>query len=80
MSQIKNSCYNLWDISHSEVYKMKKTSRSKRARLILGIAAVLISVLLVWLLSGLLGGMAMLFLALGGGIFIWLNPELMRGE
>lgn len=59
---------------------MKKTSRSKRARLILGIAAVLVSVLLVWLLSGLLGGMAMLFLALGGGIFIWLNPELMRGE
>lgn len=53
---------------------------SKRTRLILGIAAVLVSGLLVWLLSGLLGGMAMLFLALGGGIFIWLNPELMRGE
>ena len=53
---------------------------SKTARLILGIAAVLISVLLVWLLSGILGEAALFFLLPGGGIFIWLNPELMRGE
>ena len=53
---------------------------SKRTRLILGIAAVLISVLLVWLLTDLLGEAAMFFLLLGGGIFLWLNPELMRGE
>lgn len=53
---------------------------SKRTRLILGIAAVLISVLLVWILTDVLGEMAMLFLVLGGGIFIWLNPELMGGE
>lgn len=54
--------------------------RPKKVRLILGIAAVLISILLVWLLTDLLGGAAMFFLLLGGGIFIWLNPELMGGE
>ena len=54
--------------------------RSKRTRLILGIAAVLISVLLVWLLTDLLGEAALFFRLLGGGIFLWLNPELMRGE
>ena len=53
---------------------------SKTARLILGIAAVLLSVLLVWLLSGILGEAAMFFLLPGGGIFVWLNPELMGGE
>lgn len=53
---------------------------SKKVRLILGIAAVLVSVLLVWLLSGMLGEVSMFFLPVGGGIFIWLNPELMRGE
>ena len=53
---------------------------SKRTRLILGIAAVLFSVLLVWLLTDVLGEMAMFLLLVGGGIFIWLNPELMRGE
>ena len=53
---------------------------SKRTRLILGIAAVLISVLLVWLLTDLLGEAALFFLLPGGGIFLWLNPELMRGE
>ena len=53
---------------------------SKRTRLILGIAAVLFSVLLVWLLTNVLGEMAMFLLLVGGGIFIWLNPELMRGE
>ena len=52
----------------------------KHIRLILGIAAVLVSVLLVWLLSQLLGDGAMLLLLVGGGLFVWLNPELMRGE
>lgn len=52
----------------------------KRTRLIVGIAAVLVSVLLVWLLADLLGEMALFLLAVGGGIFIWLNPELMGGE
>lgn len=55
-------------------------NRSKRTRLILGIAAVLISVLLVWLLTDLLGEAALFFLLIGGGIFLWLNPELMGGE
>lgn len=53
---------------------------SKKVRLILGIAAVLISVLLVWLLTDVLGEAAMFFLLLGGGIFLWLNPELIGGE
>ncbi len=53
---------------------------SKRTRLVIGIAAVLICVLLVWLLTDLLGEMAMLLLPVGGGVFIWLNPELMGGE
>ena len=54
--------------------------RSKRTRLILGIAAVLVSVLLVWGLSPVLGEGSLLLLLVGGGIFIWLNPELMGGE
>ncbi len=53
---------------------------SKKVRLILGIAAVLVSVLLVWGLTAVLGEMALLLVLLGGGIFIWLNPELMSGE
>lgn len=53
---------------------------SKKVRLILGVAAVLVSVLLVWGLTAVLGEMALLFVLLGGGIFIWLNPELMGGE
>lgn len=61
-----------------EVCVMK--NYSQRTRLILGIAAVLISVLLVWLLTDVLGEAAMFLLPVGGGIFIWLNPELMRGE
>lgn len=59
---------------------MKKPSFSKRTRLILGIAAVLISVLLVWLLTDVLGEISLLILPVGGGVFIWLNPELMGGE
>ena len=55
-------------------------NRSKRTRLILGIAAVLVSILLVWGLTAVLGEMALLLVLLGGGIFIWLNPELMSGE
>ena len=53
---------------------------SKRTRLIVGSAAVLVSVFLVWLLTDILGEMALFLLAVGGGIFIWLNPELMSGE
>lgn len=53
---------------------------SKKVRLILGVAAVLVSVLLVWGLAPVLGEMALLLVLLGGGIFIWLNPELMGGE
>ena len=53
---------------------------SKKVRLILGTAAVLVSVLLVWGLAPVLGEMSLLFVLLGGGIFIWLNPELMNGE
>lgn len=54
--------------------------RSKRTRLILGIGAVLISILLVWLLTDVLGEVSIFFILIGGGVFIWLNPELMRGE
>lgn len=53
---------------------------SKRVRLILGIAAVLVSVLLVWGLAPVLGEMSLLLVLLGGGIFIRLNPELMSGD
>ena len=53
---------------------------SKKVRLILGITAVLVSILLVWGLTPVLGEMSLLFVLLGGGIFIWLNPELMNGE
>ena len=53
---------------------------SKRTRLILGIAAVLVSVLLAWGLIPVLGEGATLLLLVGGGLFVWLNPELMRGE
>ena len=53
---------------------------SKKVRLMIGIAAVLISILLVWGLTPVLGEGAMLLLLVGGGIFIWLNPELMAGE
>ena len=52
----------------------------KRTRLIFGIAAVLVSVLLVWLLTPVLGEMALFLIVLGGGIFIRLNPELMNGD
>ena len=54
--------------------------RSKRTRLAVGIAAVLVSILLVWGLSSVLGEGSLLLLLVGGGIFIWLNPELMGGE
>ena len=54
--------------------------RSKRTRLAVGTAAVLVSVLLVWGLTPVLGEGATLLLLVGGGIFIWLNPELMSGE
>ena len=53
---------------------------SKRVRLILGIATVLVSVLLVWGLAPVLGEMSLLLVLLGGGIFIRLNPELMSGD
>ena len=53
---------------------------SKRTRLILGIAAVLLSVLLVWGLEPVLGEMSLFLILVGGGLFIWLNPELMSGE
>lgn len=53
---------------------------SKKVRLLLGIAAVLISVLLVWGLAPVLGEMSLLLVLLGGGIFVWLNPELMGGK
>ena len=52
----------------------------KRTRLILGIAAVLASVLLSWGLTSFLDDMSLLIVLLGGAIFVWLNPELMRGE
>ena len=53
---------------------------SKRTRLILGIAAVLVSVLLSRGLTSFLDDMSLLIVLLGGAIFVWLNPELMRGE
>lgn len=53
---------------------------SKRTRLILGVAAVLISVLLVWGLAPVLGEMSLFLILVGGSLFVWLNPELMGGE
>ena len=53
---------------------------SKRTRLILGVAAVLASVLLVWGLTPVLGELSLFLILAGGGLFIWLNPELMGGR
>lgn len=49
-------------------------------RVVLGAAAVLVSAVASWLLEPVLGNMAMFLLLPGGAIFIWLNPELMRGD
>ena len=54
--------------------------RPQKIRLGLGIAAVLLSVVLTWSLSNVLGGISVLFLLLGGAVFVWLNPELMSGN
>ena len=51
----------------------------RKARLLLGILAILVSLLLSWILWGWLGNFALLTLAPGGFLFIWLNPELMGG-
>lgn len=56
---------------------MKRFSR--KTRLILGIAAVLLSVVLSWALAGVLGNVSLIFLFFGCCVFVWLNPELMRG-
>lgn len=52
---------------------------SKRARLAVGILAVLISLALSWWLEQYLGAVALLVLLPGAGVFIYLNPELMKG-
>lgn len=53
---------------------------SKKTRLILGLAILLLCVILSWLLIDVLGDMAMVIPFLGAFAFVFLNPELMRGE
>ncbi|MEG0824600.1 MAG: hypothetical protein RSE09_02245 [Oscillospiraceae bacterium] len=50
-----------------------------KLRLLLGILAILVSLLLSWGLWGWLGNFSLLALVPGGFLFIWLNPELMGG-
>lgn len=49
-------------------------------RLILGLISVLFCVLLSWALIDLLGDLSMLIGFAGAVVFVFLNPELMRGE
>lgn len=57
---------------------MKKWSKVRR--LAVGILAVLASLALSWWLEQYLGAVALLALLPGAGLFIYLNPELMKGE
>lgn len=52
----------------------------KWLRLVLGIAAVLISIVLSWVLEFVLGELSLFLLLPGALLFVYLNPELMSGE
>ena len=49
-------------------------------RVVLGAAAMVLSVVLGYLLIPVLGDMSMLLAAAGLAAFVYLNPELMRGD
>lgn len=53
---------------------------SKKKRFIIGVIAFLFFVILSHCLSDILGNLSMLLIILGSIIFVYLNPELMRGE
>lgn len=53
---------------------------SKKKRFIIGVIAFLFFVILSYCLSDILGNLSMLLIILGSIIFVYLNPELMRGE
>lgn len=53
---------------------------SKKKRFIIGVTAFLFFVILSHCLSDILGNLSMLLIILGSIIFVYLNPELMRGE
>lgn len=49
-------------------------------RILLGAASVLVSVAVSWFLEPFLGDMSLFLILPGAAVFIWLNPELMRGD
>lgn len=48
-------------------------------RILLGAASVLVSVAVSWFLEPFLGDMSLFLMLPGAAVFIWLNPELIRG-
>lgn len=52
----------------------------KWLRLVLGIMAVLVSIVLSWVLEFVLGDLSLFLLLPGALLFVYLNPELMSGE
>lgn len=57
---------------------MKNTK--KKSRVIVGVAAFLTGVIFSFCFNDILGGISFVFAFIGGIIFVYLNPELMRGE
>lgn len=57
---------------------MKRISKNKR--LIIGIIAFIFFAILSHCLTDILGNLSMLLIVIGSVIFVYLNPELMRGE
>lgn len=53
---------------------------NKKTRVIVGIAAFLIGAILSFCFLDILGEIAFLPAFIGSVIFVYLNPELMRGE
>lgn len=49
-------------------------------RFVLGLMAVLISILLSWVLEFVLGDLSLFLLLPGALLFLYLNPELMSGK
>ena len=49
-------------------------------RVVVGTAAVFLCIVLSWLVEPYLGETSLLIFLPGGALFIYLNPELMRGK
>ena len=76
--------YLLYTICSVELCRKRGEKEMKNLpkwlRLVLGIAAVLISIVLSWVLEFVLGELSLFLLLPGALLFIYLNPELMSGE